>query len=123
MIYFIGILDSLVDTLKVIAIASAIISFMCGLVWAMQADMGRDTDILRRFCLGGMASSIVCMFLMTFTPSSKLAAAMYVVPAIANNENVQAIGCNGLEALRKLTEDWLRELNGEKKPQDKDSKI
>ena len=122
-IYFIGILDGLVNTLEVIAIAAGMTFVICGIVWGMQADLGKDTDILRKFCLGGMASCIVCMFFMTFTPSSKLAAAMYVVPAIANNENVQAIGSNGLEALRKLTEDWLRELNGEKKPQDKEGKI
>lgn len=37
---------------------------------------------------------------------------MFVVPAIANNEDVRAIGGNSLEALRKLTEQWLLELHG-----------
>lgn len=52
--------------------------------------------------------------LLIFTPSSKTLAAMYVIPAVVNNEQIKNIGKNGLESLELLTKQWVDELRKEK---------
>lgn len=52
--------------------------------------------------------------LLIFTPSSKTLAAMYVIPAVVNNEQIQNISKNGLESLELLTKQWVDELREEK---------
>lgn len=44
-----------------------------------------------------------------FVPSSKTIAAMYVLPAIVNNEHIQNATGNTLELLERLTKDWLKD--------------
>ena len=123
LIYFIGILDSVSQLFFVIIAISAMIAVAFFMWLATDADMGRMTHEMQRRCfILSLSSFVIFSILFTFTPSSKLAAAMFIVPAVANNENVQAIGSNSLEALRKLTEQWLRELDGSK-PQVKEDKI
>lgn len=56
--------------------------------------------------------------LLIFTPSSKTLAAMYVIPAVVNNEQIQNIGKNGLESLELLTKQWVKELREEKSKKD-----
>lgn len=56
--------------------------------------------------------------ILVFTPSSKTLAAMYVIPAVVNNEQIQNIGKNGLESLELLTKQWVDELRGEKSKKD-----
>ena len=53
--------------------------------------------------------TIVCGFIAIFTPSSKTIAAMYVLPAIINNEHIQNSTDNALEALENLTKEWLKD--------------
>ena len=122
MIYFIGMLDKIENTLLGIVALCSVLIFISAFLWAAIDDEGGSPEIARRFCFGSIASFVLFIILYAFTPSTKLAAAMFIVPAVANNENVQAIGSNSLEALRKLTEQWLRELDGSK-PQGKESKL
>lgn len=62
-------------------------------------------------CFGTLAfSTVLFSFLSIFTPSSKTLAAMYVIPAVVNNEQIQNIGKNGLESLELLTKQWVYEL-------------
>lgn len=55
-----------------------------------------------------------------FVPSAKEAAAIYVIPAIANNESVRAIP----DTAARLTDEWLKqkldEITGEKSPKNKE---
>lgn len=116
MIYWVGILDSISCALTFIALLFGAIVVVCGIVWMVESDFNKEKARLAK-------KATVCMFFCclilcltnAFIPSTRLAAAMYVVPAIANNENIQAIGSNSLEALRLLTEDWLRDLADVKK--------
>lgn len=117
MIYFIGILDSISSFFRTVSTGLIVVIFL-GVVFSPMLD---DIDIVSFAKMKGfLAKCIValCIFgtLAAFTPSSKLAA-MYIIPAVANNENVKAIGSNSLEALRKLTEQWLLELNGKDEPE------
>lgn len=56
--------------------------------------------------------------IVTFVPSTKQMAAIYVVPAIVNNERVQNIGSKTLdisEDLLKLTEQYLQAVSIDKR--------
>lgn len=58
-------------------------------------------------------SSIIalCFVLLQIAiPSGKTLAAMYVLPRIANNEDIQHITNDNLKSLRFLSEKWLIEL-------------
>ena len=70
-------------------------------------------------CSGALAfSTVLFSFLSIFTPSSKTLAAMYVIPAVVNNEQIQNIGKNGLESLELLTKQWVYELREGKSKRD-----
>ena len=70
-------------------------------------------------CFGTLAF-LTALFssLIIFTPSSKTLAAMYVIPAVVNNEQIQNIGKNGIESLELLTMQWVGELRKEKSKKD-----
>lgn len=112
-IYWIGILDSVKDTM-VSALAIGTIAFVLWLIalFIVYADDAEEKTKATTKKMTIIIGSIIVALLTIkpFIPSTKHAAAMYIVPAIANNENVQAIGSNGLEGLRILTEEWLQGL-------------
>ena len=120
MVYFIGILDDIAGLFKNGAVLSATVLVLGGMFSPMLADM----DIMpfakmKKMLLVALAAFAICGSLAAFTPSTKLAAAMYIIPAVANNEDMKAIGGNSLEALRKLTEQWLLDLGGGEKEKSK----
>ena len=113
-IYWIGILDSVSTFLTMVTTISSVsvIPFAITEKW--------------RLIKVAISIAAFCGLVATVIPSSKLAAAMYIVPAVANNEDVRAIGGNSLKALRKLSEEWLLELadiDGEDKKGKKEADI
>lgn len=109
-IYWIGILDSVGATLTFLAFVLVIPISIFSFLWGMRHLEGDDTSFVRKVALSIGACFFVLVIVNALIPSTRLAAAMYLVPAVVNNEDVKAIGDNSLEALRLLTEDWLREL-------------
>ena len=43
-------------------------------------------------------------------PDTKLLAAMYIIPAVVNNEKVATMGTNLLETLTALTNKWMKDI-------------
>ena len=68
--------------------------------------------VLKRFVGPVVAISLA---ILAFAPSSKTLAAMYIVPAIANNEKVQDVG----NRLYDLAVEWMDELKPAKKEKTK----
>lgn len=65
--------------------------------------------LLRKSCL--MAILFLAMLLaIVFTPTTKQTAAMYVIPAIANNEKLRDTG----DKLYELAVEWINELHPKK---------
>jgi hypothetical protein len=56
-------------------------------------------------------TAIAVLFTVCFIPTTKEAAAIYILPKVANNEKVQAIPSKILT----LADEWLEELRPEKK--------
>ena len=120
-IYFIGILDSVNTFFTIITIISSFaLSIFLFFYFANELSIETDNK-LKKIIFMLLGSAFICGLISVFTPSSKVAASMYIIPAIVNNENIQAIGNNSLEGLRKLSEQWLKELsNGKSKTKESD---
>lgn len=123
MIYGIGALDSAKYFFGYMSAIACMLSIVLGVVcqdegWKSDYDRNKR---LKKIFFGSTVGTVLFLFLSCFIPSSQLAASMYVVPAIANNEKLQNIGKNTLNGLEKLTEQWMQELvEGDKKNQSGD---
>ncbi len=116
MIYLIGMLDNISEALVPILMFSLMFLMIGVAAWVTNIDENkRISNFGKRAATIALTVLLVSGFIKILLPSTKLAAAMYVVPVIVNNEDVKAIGGNSLEVLRKLTEQWLLELNGKNK--------
>lgn len=126
MIYGIGILDGVKGFFAVMIFISALYLILIIFSTLQKKDMGgteTEDEKKKRNRLVAKVFSALVLFALLFsiTPSTKLAAAMFVIPSIANNEKLQNIGKNTLNGLEKLTEQWLQELSeGDKKSQSVD---
>lgn len=112
MIYLIGILDSLgkfFAVLGTIIIAVRAIKGFCAFLLKEETGSIGSDGPSKSYCM--YAIGIALIGISVLLPSTKLAAAMYIVPVVANNRDIQSIGGNSMEALRKLTEKWLIELS------------
>ncbi|MBQ4566618.1 MAG: hypothetical protein IJA79_00640 [Desulfovibrio sp.] len=117
-IYFVGMLDSLKSSMGALSLASIVIGLVgviiLTFVYANDSilDDVQKTQLLKvgkRVLITALIILTLSCGVRTFLPSSKLAAAMYILPAAANNEDLQKIGGNSLKILRDLTEKWLQE--------------
>ena len=115
MIYLVGILDSVVCFFRIMAGLLGVALFVLFGATPMLEDLNMKITVTKGLLFKIAVALVLCGAISAVTPSSKLAAAMYVIPAVANNEDMKAIGGNSLEILRKLTEQWLLELNDGKK--------
>lgn len=111
MIYLIGMADNVKDfsVLSLLFITFIFLVFLCRYI--VEGDKIPHLGTLT--FLAALFSS-----LLFFTPSSKTLAAMYVIPAVVNNEQIQNIGKNGLESLELLTKQWVDELREGKSKKD-----
>lgn len=105
-IYLIGIVDDLSFTIDVIFIITLVIS---GLGLLMLSTIEGDTS----FCKKYIFWSILILIINCFTPSSKTLASMVMIPAVANNEQVQNIGKNSLTILEELTKQWVIDITSD----------
>lgn len=101
-IYWIGICDSIGTGFTFIGVVCVLLALLLG---AASLDLGGEKGayiITPIFLLFSLLSFVAAIFV----PSSKTAAAMYVIPAIVNNEKIQAVG-NGIY---DLAVEWMKEL-------------
>lgn len=116
-IYFI----SLVDKIDAISETVIFISFLAAgaflFFWIIGKAEGctteEDEKILKKLlrCLKLAITCIICSVLIhTFVPNSKTIAAMYLIPAIVNNEHIQNSTSNALKMLEGLTKEWLEDF-------------
>lgn len=112
MIYLVGILDG-IKGFFVFAVA------VTGVATLLAIGHGSDSascheDEASKVWFGWAkklgAACILCALVNGAIPSSRTAAAMYIIPAIAQDEDMQVIGGNSMKILRDLTEEWLQDL-------------
>lgn len=111
-IYWVMQLDSIGAATRVLAVISALVAAAVWMVagfMAMDAYGDDDKAAAKKFAAYGFKPGIaagVLLFASAFIPSTKTAAAMFVIPAIANNEAIQREAGD----LYQLAKDGLREL-------------
>lgn len=110
------------DTLQMIGFLVGILSgiglLIAGILYQMMSngddydkDMAKQVKPFRNFAL------ILCcctLPLGIFLPSSKEFAAIYLIPKIVNNEQVQQIPSKGLDLLNAKLDQWLDDVRKDK---------
>lgn len=94
------------------SIGFAIIVLIYSLLAYIQMEEKSAKKMAATFFMLGLFGLGLCGGALTFLPSTKQMATIYVVPAIANNEKIQQIGGKTLDIsnqLLDLTKDYLAE--------------
>ena len=116
-IYLITLVDKICNISEVgiflgfIASGAFLIFWMIGKAESYKTE--EDEKTIRRLarCLKYAVTCLICCVLLnTFVPNSKTIAAMYLIPAIVNNEHIQNSTSNALKMLEGLTKEWLEDF-------------
>lgn len=110
--YWILKLDDIGTMLSIIVVASVIAVFLSMLLYCISKGTEEEatTKISVKMLILSLICSVIFLILNTLLPTTKQMVAIYVVPAIVNNERVQNIGSKTLdisEDLLELTEQYL----------------
>lgn len=118
-VYMIMQLDSLISLFKGFAWAAGILGvmfFAFGLIcWASSIEEEDQGIILGRKCFKFttwvcVPALLFCMVTSTLLPNTKTIAAMYLVPTVINNEQVQKLPEDLLKLFRGLIKDWTPKI-------------
>ena len=110
-VYLIGILDNIHAVLGASIFASILVIGTIGI--AVFECCHDSSDIPDGFWKYAKRTLLILIFLVvskTLLPDTKLLAAMYIVPAVVNNEKVATMGTNLLETLTALTNKWMKDV-------------
>lgn len=110
-VYLIGILDNIHGVLGFLIFASVLVIGTIGI--AVFVGCHDCSDIPDGFWKHVKCAMLILSILVvgkTLLPDTKLLAAMYIVPAVVNNEKVATMGTNLLETLTALTNKWMMDV-------------
>ena len=130
LVYVIGILDKFHVMIGIFLLCLGVLLAIFAIIYGIaHFDGSFDREELKRMekckpAMKKMALAVVLLAsLKVFVPSTGLIAAMYIVPAVVNNEKVQNIGDNLLNTLQGLTNKWmvdvLKDIKVDPKEQEK----
>lgn len=113
-------LDNIMNISTLVFMLSMFAFVLCFVLCAIYEGDGCYEDAYKKLRRVRNVSFWFVLFfgsIMTFLPTTKQLAAIYVIPALANNERVQSIGNKTLdisEDLLKLTEQYLQDVSTDK---------
>lgn len=110
-VYWITRLDSVNVFFICLFAVPVIMMGVCG-IFIMEEELWNDEDIwpsIKKKYTIGIIISLVAIFLATLTPSTKEACVIYLIPKIANNEQVQKIPNNFAKLLNTKMEEWIND--------------
>ena len=110
-------LDDIITLFSIAAALTAVISIIVAVFFTLSWMDNRSEDVFPVLAVSLVFTAVfACAW--AFIPSTKQMAAIYVVPALVNNERVQNIGNKTLdvsEDLLKLTEQYLKAVSIDKR--------
>ena len=116
-IYLISLVDKIDAITEVIIFLGGLTSAIFFTFWMIGKSESYKTEgdekVLQRLWKFFKISTtcVICSILIhTFVPNSKTIAAMYLIPAIVNNEHIQNSTSNALKMLEGLTKEWLEDF-------------
>lgn len=127
-VYWITRLDGFIGLLIFFSIVSFIIVAVSCIVAMIKYSESQDRDwcnshrensnrlflLWKKVTLISLPIFIISTLLINLIPSTKELAAIYLIPKIVNNEQVQKIPDNALKLLNGKLEQWIKDM-GEKK--------
>lgn len=116
-IYLISLVDKIGAISEVTIFFSGLAASIFLFLWLLGKSENYKTEedekTLQRLwrCFKFTITCVICSTLIhTFVPNSKTIAAMYLIPAIVNNEHIQNSTSNALKMLEELTKEWLEDF-------------
>jgi hypothetical protein len=104
------------DAINALALISAMIIGVCvslGSVPVIVDSLWEDDDwwpTVKRLYQVFITLFVLSLITVTLVPSTKEFAAIYLIPKIANNEQVQKVPDNLLKLLNAKLEDWINDV-------------
>lgn len=118
-IYFLGIVSKVEEVTCLFSVFIGLGLLLLGFVMVCEVNTSYykwDDDnvkVLLRWFIRGCYTFAVILGIYFVVPNSKTLAAMYVIPAITQNEQLRHISENSLQALEKLTQKWIQDIASE----------
>lgn len=121
-IYWITRMDSLNDFFSIFGIGS-LVFFLALLSWSgpLAIDGVYDSNkreeywrLYRKSMIWGVSFGVIFTFLSLFIPTTKEVAAIYIIPKVANNEQVQKLPDNAMKLLNAKFDQWVDEATDKK---------
>jgi len=109
-VYFITMLDNWRNVCVGVLVVAGIAVFSIAIALPLLIDiLGKDS--VWRFFKKIVYISIPAVLLLCILPTSKQAAAIYLIPKVVNNERLKGVASDGMKALRLLENKWIQELS------------
>ena len=112
-IYWITRLDAIYAMLVIVLIVVVLAMIFLPMIADIAFDAGTRT--IAKLEIIGFVIFVVALSMLTFIPSTREAAAIYLIPKIANNEQMQKIPDNAAKLLNAKMEQWIDYTLAEKK--------
>lgn len=111
-IYWITRLDGLTG----LFLAIAIILFTAAFICLPMGDVGKgEIFYYKKWIIGLFCAGFIFYILYIFTPSTRSFAAIYLIPKIVNNEQIQKLPDNAATLLNAKMEQWIDDTMVSKK--------
>jgi hypothetical protein len=107
-IYWITRLDAINTTFCVTWAIILIVALFSPLIYITLDDMSGNKKVFWKGVKISVVVFLVAIMMQVFTPSTKEFAAIYLIPKIANNEQVQRVPDNFVKLLNSKMEEWIK---------------
>jgi len=93
---------------------SAIGSIILAIIVGINKSFGDDISFEKKILKWCVPITLFLLLVGILTPSSKEIAAIYLVPKIVNNEQVQQVPENAMKVLNLKLQEWIKDLEEKK---------
>ena len=115
-IYWVTRCDAIQTFFLIVTVMSVAASVTCLISWCVARVDGGHYKTQKVICLIALPVCLIASLTAVFVPTTNHAAAMYVLPAIVNNEKVQELP----DKFLNLAGEWIEELRPEQKETEND---
>jgi predicted ferric reductase len=112
-IYWITRLDNICAFLTIVLMM--FITAICIMKFILEINFDK---IKMKYKIGAYVLITIIGFLLIFIPNTKEAVAIYLIPKIINNEQIQKLPDNTTKLLNAKLEQWINDISGQNKKEE-----